>query len=187
MVKKQVKEVVEKVIEEIKPEVKKKVKKVCSPQLLEQLKNMRELARIKRLEIGDITRKATAVKELKKELNKQQAEELENIVKTTIKKEEIKQEVKPKKKVIKKIIKYEDYDDDEEDNEDDDEVEEIEYIRQPSKAKTQARPRIESKQVEQPTPRDVDLLHQSANDRLRNKIILNNKNNYMDIMNMNRY
>lgn len=179
MAKKQIKEV----IEEVKPEIKPKVKRTCSPQLLEQLKNMRELARIKRLEIGEPNRKKIATKILKQELNKIEAEkELKEVIDKVIKpKEEVKEEVKPKKRVIKKIIKYE-CDDDEEDETES----EIEYIKKPSRA-AKTRVRIESQPVEQPTPRDVDLINQSATDRLKQKMLINNQNNYMDVMKMSRY
>ena len=130
---------------------------------LEILKMAREKASQKRRELGYDTSKAKALKFLKEEQKKLEVEEYDNIVKKISKKEE--PIIKPKKQI--KVVEEQE----EEDDEDDDEYEEV----------------IIRKKTNKPKKEEPNLIQQSANEILRNKILQSRQNSYLNILKMTNY
>ena len=129
-----------------------KVKKQLTQEQLDNLAKAREKARERKIELGQISSKAKALKE---EKLRKDAEEYDKLISQKTKpeppqKEElIEQKVEPKKKRIVKKYVYEDEDEDEE-------IEEV-VIRKPKpKAK--------------PEPTYNELIYESAQDRIKTKI-----------------
>lgn len=142
---------------------------------LEVLKLAREKAMAKRKELQTLNQKARMLKNIENDKKRVEAEEYDKMIKNTIKKEEPPpkeeppKEVKPKK-IIKKII---------EEVEDDDDEEEVEEIIVKKKIN---KPKPKPKIVEEDN--EPELIQKSANEILKQRILLQRQNSYLDALRM---
>lgn len=144
---------------------------------LEVLKLAREKAMAKRKELQTLNQKAKMLKNIENDKKRVEAEEYDKMIKNSVKKEEPKEEtpskevVKPKK-IIKKII---------EEVEDDDDEEEVEEIIVKKKRVNKPKPKVLEEENE------PELIQKSANEILKQRILLQRENSYLNTLRMSNY
>ena len=135
----------------------------------ENLRKAREIAFVKKKEMGDVSRKLQAMKVLEYERKKIEAEKIKDIIEPKVHKPKVKRIVK----------KYVEESTDEDDDNDDEIIEEV-IIKKNKKPEKPAQPI--TKATPPPPPEPLNVVDNNVNMLLRNKLLQQREQNYMKLL-----
>ena len=139
----------------------------------ENLRKAREIAFVKKKEMGDVSRKLQAMKVLEHEKRKIEAEKIKDIAAKQL------EEPKVQKSKIKRIVKkYVEESSSEDDDNDDEEIIEEVIIKKNKKPTKPAQPITKAT----PPPEPLNVVDNNVNMLLRNKLLQQREQNYMKLL-----